>query len=680
MGKITLTNFHSELKIQFPKELIFLIGQSKVNRFNTLVSFNNATKVLTFLISDIDYIQFNELPWVINANQSRNRKKRDIILHGYTTSFIRNTSRYGDCLDDLAFCVNKGKGYTICGKIELDYTIYQNSNDQILITSSINLSNLQVDYNYSIVNSRLDNFHREIYKIVPSINKTRLSTAIKDVDEIYYFQSLEGNNINYMPRDKYAYAVYKGQHLASLSTGRTMGIGKFFKDHFPEISESTINAHIEYNKMLSSYDPNLFSIVSGDDIVKYYLENSYFRMTGELGSSCMRNENKSHVIEFYAKNPNFRLLIMKAGETDSIMARALLVTTTDGTVFMDRIYTVDTKVISSFHKYAKANGIENIYEHRTYIAPVKNLFTMGPGNWTKEYLNNYTVDLQWLPDAITKINRSNKYQLSRSQQSSITNSYDVPYIDNFQYINPFTMQASVNRLNFFVVCDLSGELIDNDYVYYSSDKLYDQRFVDTSVSPPVLLPDVVTLDNAPVVSANETVTSGDDVDFDFSNYRTYPSAVVSTNNIMQQLASGEISFTDIVNQLGITYNSPEPEESEEEFDEEDDEGYGDLEEELTESEPNPYTIEGEEGQAELSSTELGIGGIISDRTPITSESTTALVDRLVHRAMTSRALDLLQQIHGINYTTEYHQITPESIMQIIEDSRATTNPEREITF
>jgi hypothetical protein len=178
------------------------------------------------------------------------------------------------------------------------------------------------------------------------------------------------------------------------------------------------------------------------------------------------------------------------------MARALLVTTTDGTVFMDRVYTVDTKLIGLFHRYAKENNIKNIYEHRKSCG-TKNLLNQGPGNWTKEYDDNYKVALDWIPSAIDKQNYAVRYQVAIMQQSSISSNYDVPYIDNFQYINAFTRQASVNELNFFTACELSGELVDNNHVYYDNGKVYDRRFVNASYGiNPTLKIDTVTLNDS----------------------------------------------------------------------------------------------------------------------------------------------------------------------------------------
>ena len=505
MGKIILTNHQGDTKIEFPKELIFLFKQSKSRRIKAGLIYDNDTKVLSLTVTDIDWYEVTNIGYIDSSRSFIDRRRSLLVATGDTQCYIKSTDRYSDnAMNTVSFCVMKGKGYTICEKIELDYTIYQNPNGEILITAAVCLGSLPINRSEYKVRTSKNNLYSELHRMVPNINSYKFYNAISEVGEIYYFKEIDENNIVYVTKEKYAYAIANGISEETLSLRRTMGIGKFFKDHLPEVSEATVNAYIEFNKMLTSFDPSLFSIVSGADIIKYYLKDSYFKQTGELGNSCMRDSSKSHVIKFYANNSNFRLLIMKAGQTDSIMARALLVTTTDGTVFMDRIYTVDTKLITLFHRYAKENGIKNIYEHRK-SCHTKNLLSMGPGNWYKEYDDNYKVDLEWIPAAIDKQHDACKYQVAVLQQANISSSYDVPYIDNFQYINAFTRQASVNALNFFTACELSGELIDNTTVYYYDGKVYDRRFVDAKMSyPPTLKIDTVTLDSS------DTPQAGDD--------------------------------------------------------------------------------------------------------------------------------------------------------------------------
>lgn len=519
MGKIILTNHQGDTKIEFPKELIFLFKQSKARRIKAGLIYNNDTKVLSLTVTDLDWYGINNIGYIDSTTSFIDRRRSILAATGETQCYVRSTDRYsGNAMNTVSFCVMKSKGYTICEKIELDYTIYQNTDGEIVISAAMYLGNLPINRAEYKVRTSKNNLYSEIHRIVPNINSYKFYNAINDIGEIYYFKEINENNIVYVTKDKYAYAVANGISEDALSLHRTMGIGKFFKDHLPEISEATINAYIEFNKMLTSYDSSLFSIVSGDDIIKYYVKDSYFKMSGELGNSCMRDSSKSHVIKFYANNSNFRLLIMKAGQTDTIIARALLVTTTDGTVFMDRIYTVDTKLITLFHRYAKENGIKNIYEHRKSCNRSKNLLTMGPGNWTKEYDDNYKVDLEWLPAAIDNERDAVKYQVAVMQQSSITSSYDVPYIDNFQYINAFTRQASVNALNFFTACELSGELIDNTTVYYYDGKVYDRRFVDAKMSyPPTLKIDTVTLDSSDTLQAGDDDIDEADEDFNWDD-------------------------------------------------------------------------------------------------------------------------------------------------------------------
>jgi hypothetical protein len=518
MGKIIITNHNGDAKIQIPQELIFLFKQSRARRFKAALTYNNLTKVLNLAITDVDWHGVRSINSVTNSYTGFvDRRKTLIIADGYISTYVRSDDRYSEnAMSCISFSVQKGKGYTICEKIELDYQIHKNLDNEILITAAICLDGLSLNRREFAARASRGGLFSEIGRAVSNITSTRFYKAIDDVDEIYYYKHIEDNNIVYVTKEKYAFAVINGIDVDSPRLHRTTSLSKFFKDHFPEIPESHINAYLEYNKMLTSYDPSLLSIVSGDDIVKYYDQASYFRMSGELGSSCMRDNSKSHVIKFYAKNSNFRLLIMKAGQTDSIMARALLVTTTDGTVFMDRVYTVDTKLIGLFHRYAKENNIKNIYEVRKWAGSTqKNLMSQGPSNWTKVYFENYTVDLDWIPATIMGSHKAARYRASINQNSNITSGYDLPYIDNFQYINAFTMQASVNPLNFFINCDLSDELIDNNEVYYYNSKVYDRRFIDIPYDgKPTLKIDTVTLDLSDTLQASDDDIDEADEDFD----------------------------------------------------------------------------------------------------------------------------------------------------------------------
>ena len=93
--------------------------------------------------------------------------------------------------------------------------------------------------------------------------------------------------------------------------------------------------------------------VSGDDIVKYYLEKNYSckygREGGSLFSSCMRNSSNSPAIKFYAKCPNVKMIIVKDGTF--ILGRAMLFNTNVGW-FVDRRYYATDFINNHIVQYA----------------------------------------------------------------------------------------------------------------------------------------------------------------------------------------------------------------------------------------------------------------------------------------------------------------------------------------
>ena len=273
---------------------------------------------------------------------------------------------------------------------------------------------------------------------------------------------------------------------------------------FHNVDEKLIQAHIEYNKMLDTYNPELFSIVTGEDIVKYYHVNNYFKSSGDLGSSCMRNDSNQHQIEFYAKNNNVSLIIIRPEGTDGIIGRALLWTTVDGIRVMDRIYTTDSKLVSLFHRYAAENNFLNIYEYRLNDSGKPNLTAMSPGNWTTKYKRNFIVDLNYLTNKIEKLTSAGKFSLSTIRQTSINSGYDIPYLDNFTLINTATNQISVLPINGVFICPLSNQPIIIDNFTFINDNVYNGDFVHCINGVAELIPDIVTLDDDVVNSVIKT--------------------------------------------------------------------------------------------------------------------------------------------------------------------------------
>jgi hypothetical protein len=99
-----------------------------------------------------------------------------------------------------------------------------------------------------------------------------------------------------------------------------------------------------------------FDLVKGEDIRYWYNEENYLKLSGTLGSSCMRYESCQDYLDIYVMNPTVcNLLILKEG--DKLIGRALVWTLINGKKFMDRIYYINDSDINLFREYAKMNQI-----------------------------------------------------------------------------------------------------------------------------------------------------------------------------------------------------------------------------------------------------------------------------------------------------------------------------------
>jgi hypothetical protein len=150
--------------------------------------------------------------------------------------------------------------------------------------------------------------------------------------------------------------------------------GRCLTSLFDKIDNKELEAFVTLLKE-SNQDSNKFSsfeIVTGDLIKHYYNSRRYGSKdnnvdyegynVGELTNSCMRYNNCSPHIEFYARNSNISMLILKDGEV--IKGRALLWKTTQGFTCIDRIYTTDDTTKALFRAYATKEGFLNVYDRR----------------------------------------------------------------------------------------------------------------------------------------------------------------------------------------------------------------------------------------------------------------------------------------------------------------------------
>lgn len=143
-----------------------------------------------------------------------------------------------------------------------------------------------------------------------------------------------------------------GRFVRSLSTQ----LGQKFSDK--EIEEF-VNAY-----KASDTSKDNFKLVSGQDIKKYYGEDTYSRGGGTLGTSCMRYETCQDFFDIYVKNPNSCQMLVLFDKDDKILGRALvwkifskeLNVECSAEYFMDRIYSIKDSDVLKFRKFATTRG------------------------------------------------------------------------------------------------------------------------------------------------------------------------------------------------------------------------------------------------------------------------------------------------------------------------------------
>jgi len=152
---------------------------------------------------------------------------------------------------------------------------------------------------------------------------------------------------------------------------------------------------------------SLFDVVKGDDIVYWYDHKKYYKQSGTLGSSCMK-DGEPYYFDIYKSNPSVcQLIILKSDKNDNkIVGRALLWKLTDGNMFMDRVYSINDSDVNLFREYAKDNG------------------------WYSKYYNNSTESVEAIsPTGETVTNLSTEIDI----RSGYYDGY--PYMDTFKWFS-----------------------------------------------------------------------------------------------------------------------------------------------------------------------------------------------------------------------------------------------------
>jgi hypothetical protein len=100
-----------------------------------------------------------------------------------------------------------------------------------------------------------------------------------------------------------------------------------------------------------------FKIVEGEEVRKWYHQKYYEGGdSGQLSNSCMRYPSCQDFFDIYVQNPEVCKLLIYVNDYNELRGRALLWTLSDGTKYMDRIYTSKDSYDTLFLRWCTKNG------------------------------------------------------------------------------------------------------------------------------------------------------------------------------------------------------------------------------------------------------------------------------------------------------------------------------------
>lgn len=180
------------------------------------------------------------------------------------------------------------------------------------------------------------------------------------------------DSISFIPKGKLG-LLHAGFNEEKLRTSIKIGrfISKFMMNeglqHFGT-TQNDVDVFVNCFKSYFDRDETNLKIVSGDDILKYYLENFYNESRiGTLWQSCMRYAVKNPYMKIYADNPDKVKMLVKFDEKGKVKTRALLWEDCTDRLgnkhkVMDRIYSVFEHDVVLFKNWAHKNGYSHRYE------------------------------------------------------------------------------------------------------------------------------------------------------------------------------------------------------------------------------------------------------------------------------------------------------------------------------
>ena len=214
---------------------------------------------------------------------------------------------------------------------------------------------------------------RSISKIVDLILYHRGEFIKKNGD---FIRKEAGNDtISFIPKSKLS-LLHTGFNETKYRTPLKIGrfVSKFISNdglNSFDVDQYDVESFVNLYKSFFDRDESRLKIVVGDDILKYYLAENYYRPNtsciGTLWNSCMRYREKNRYMKIYAKNPDKIKMLVLLAEDGKVKTRALLWESCqdrEGNNYkvMDRIYSIYDHDMIFFKNWAIKNGYIHKFE------------------------------------------------------------------------------------------------------------------------------------------------------------------------------------------------------------------------------------------------------------------------------------------------------------------------------
>lgn len=220
-----------------------------------------------------------------------------------------------------------------------------------------------------LVNGDIRNFTNDTWKIIKNPNSSQW-----DHLNFYYLE-----DVNVPGRYVVVYSSTRTSNgikspiepTGSTSTRKSdVRLGRFLNKFITAISKDFNNqmgiTSTTIEKFVNLYEAEIilrknafdsFKIVEGEEVRKWYHKKYYEGGdSGQLSNSCMRYPSCQDFFDIYVQNPEVCKLLIYVNDYNELRGRALLWTLSDGTKYMDRIYTSKDSYDPLFLKWCTKNG------------------------------------------------------------------------------------------------------------------------------------------------------------------------------------------------------------------------------------------------------------------------------------------------------------------------------------